>query len=323
MLYFDTASTAVKYCNGTSWVLTSSGGGSGSVNSGTQYQIGYYAATGTVISGDANITTDASNNLIISGTNSTLAIGTNTVTNAVNIIGTSAETIGMVRGTSVGNNLTIAAGGGLSGGTNKNGGILILSSGITTGTGSSNIQFLTYPTGSTGASDNTALTAPTLSATGATGTTAATTLQGNAGSGSNQNGGTLTLASGVSTGTGSSGMNFNVYTAGTSGSTANSPTTAVTIASTGFVGIGSSSPQGTLDVEGGTAANGNGTNINIYAQNGTASTSHNGGSIILMPGLKGGGGGSLNGNVGIGTTVPMYPLHVQNIINPSISICTL
>ncbi len=57
-------------------VLTSQGGGSsamtwttagGTVNSGTQYQLGYYATTGAAISGDANITTDASNDLLVSG----------------------------------------------------------------------------------------------------------------------------------------------------------------------------------------------------------------------------------------------------------------
>ncbi len=33
-----------------------SGGGSGTVNSGTQYQVAYYATTGTAVSGDANLT---------------------------------------------------------------------------------------------------------------------------------------------------------------------------------------------------------------------------------------------------------------------------
>lgn len=56
-------------------VLTSQGGGASAmtwttlgstVNSGTQYQLAYYASTGTAISGDANITTDASNDLLVS-----------------------------------------------------------------------------------------------------------------------------------------------------------------------------------------------------------------------------------------------------------------
>lgn len=48
---------------------TGSGGGSGSgtVNSGTQYQIGYYATDGTDISGNPNIVTDAFGDLSASG----------------------------------------------------------------------------------------------------------------------------------------------------------------------------------------------------------------------------------------------------------------
>ncbi|HZV21871.1 MAG TPA: hypothetical protein VE986_10045 [Hyphomicrobiales bacterium] len=57
------------------------GGGSGTVNSGTQYQMAYYASTGTAVSGDANITTDASNNL-------NLALGTFKDTQAINATST-------------------------------------------------------------------------------------------------------------------------------------------------------------------------------------------------------------------------------------------
>ncbi len=46
--------------------IAAGGGGSGTVNSGTQYQLGYYATTGTSISGLSTITTDASNNLLVS-----------------------------------------------------------------------------------------------------------------------------------------------------------------------------------------------------------------------------------------------------------------
>jgi hypothetical protein len=44
-------------------VWSASGSGSGTVNSGTQYQLGYYATTGTAISGSSSIVTDASGNL--------------------------------------------------------------------------------------------------------------------------------------------------------------------------------------------------------------------------------------------------------------------
>jgi hypothetical protein len=78
----------------------------------------------------------------------------------------------------------------------------------------------------------------------------------------------------------------------------------------GNVGIGTTAPAGTLDVEGGTAASGNGTSINIYAQNGNAAgMPTNGGNIVLMPGTGGSGGSS--GNVGIGTAAPAGVLDVR------------
>jgi hypothetical protein len=82
----STASPAqgdILYYNGSNWVDLAAGTsgefletqgasanpkwtaavGSGVINSGTQYQLGYYANTGTTMSGDANITTDSSNDL--------------------------------------------------------------------------------------------------------------------------------------------------------------------------------------------------------------------------------------------------------------------
>ena len=67
----------------------------------------------------------------------------------------------------------------------------------------------------------------------------------------------------------------------------------------GNVGIGTTSPAGTLDVEGGTASSGSGTNVKVYAQNGQASGNTNGGNIVLMPGTANGTGTA--GAVGIGT----------------------
>lgn len=51
-------------------------GGSGTVASGTQYQLGYYGSTGTTISGHSGIKTDASSNLLISS--GSIAVGTAT-----------------------------------------------------------------------------------------------------------------------------------------------------------------------------------------------------------------------------------------------------
>lgn len=70
----------------------------------------------------------------------------------------------------------------------------------------------------------------------------------------------------------------------------------------GNVGIGTTSPAGTLDVEGGTASSGSGTNVKVYAQNGQASGNTNGGNIVLMPGTANGTGAA--GAVGIGSASP-------------------
>ena len=49
------------------------GGGSGTVNSGTQYQMAYYAANGTAVSGNSGIITDANNDLIVAPSTSSTA----------------------------------------------------------------------------------------------------------------------------------------------------------------------------------------------------------------------------------------------------------
>jgi hypothetical protein len=65
--------TYVLTSNGTTATWAASGsGGSGTVNSGTQYQLGYYASTGTAISGNSNIKTDANSNLNLAATSATL-----------------------------------------------------------------------------------------------------------------------------------------------------------------------------------------------------------------------------------------------------------
>lgn len=83
---------------------------------------------------------------------------------SIGIEGNSARSIGIERHTTAataGNNFTIKAGGAYSTGSNLAGGNLIASSGIATGTGSSNVQIWTATAGSTGATDRT----PTLKAT--------------------------------------------------------------------------------------------------------------------------------------------------------------
>jgi hypothetical protein len=236
MIYFDTGASAVKYCNGTSWTNIVPAGGS------YQYQLVYYASTGTGISNDTNLTTDATNDLLVSV--GKIAIGTSNVANAVTLTGQAAKTISMVRETTAstaGNNLTLQAGGANSGGTDLSGGNLILSSGIATGNNTSSTLFSTYPAAAvSGSTDNTKVTMLTLSGTGSATSgqgTLNTKLQTTSGSGTDKKGGTLTLASGVSTGTGASSINFEIYPVGVTGTTANAPITALTITNTGAMNI--------------------------------------------------------------------------------------
>jgi hypothetical protein len=105
--------------------------------------------------------------VIVAGGN--IGIGTNAPDALLSLNGQSAQTIDLVRETTAstaGNSLAIQAGGATSGGTNLNGGTLNLTSGISTGTGSSGINFNIYKAGSSGTSDNYATTAVSVTGTG-------------------------------------------------------------------------------------------------------------------------------------------------------------
>jgi|GEM_PF-2652480 len=80
----------------------------------------------------------------------------------------SDRTILVDRNTSAsnGNSLSISAGGASTGASNKNGGDLVLSSGVSTGSGGSNISFATSGGGSSGTSDTAATTKMTLTSNG-------------------------------------------------------------------------------------------------------------------------------------------------------------
>ncbi len=368
------ASTSLYYCNATSWTSVGSGSGSGTVSIGSQYQMAFYNANGTTVTGDSSIVTDSNNDLNVSGgisvgggqaygfasdgtsgfwlpsynnlsfyinsvtrlfinSSGFIGIGTTVPDQLLSLDGQSARTLDMTRENTpatAGNNLTLLAGGAFTSGTDLAGGNLILSSGISTGTRNSNIQLQTYPAAAaTSSADNTATTALTISETGlATGGTGSfgnqvTTLQSTTNSGTDKNGATLNLASGISTGTGSSGINFNIYKAGTTGSAANSATTAMTVASTGYVGLASTSPAYLLDVNGGARIAGTtpiydtlfgyNTNHDVYLRAGTAAGTivigdQNTGNVTL---------GSVGdyvivaGKLGIGTNNPMSMLQVN------------
>jgi hypothetical protein len=110
-------------------------------------------------------TTNIENSVIYQQSTSLLGFfGVTSSSYSFGLGGNSARSIGLERHTTAataGNNLTIKAGGAYSTGTNLSGGVLILSSGIATGTGSAGVQIYTTTAGSTGTTDRN----PTLKAT--------------------------------------------------------------------------------------------------------------------------------------------------------------
>ncbi|MDE2439140.1 MAG: hypothetical protein KGN01_07175, partial [Patescibacteria group bacterium] len=99
-----------------------------------------------------------------------------------------------------GQNLTIQAGGAVSGGTNLAGGDLILSSGISTGTGTSNVYIYAVKAGSSGTTDNNSAQVLKISGSGTATIGVAGTLQGSyALSGATS--GTVTLTTAAAAGT--------------------------------------------------------------------------------------------------------------------------
>jgi hypothetical protein len=127
-------------------LILSSGISTGTGTSTIQLQTATAGTTGTA---DRTPTTKVT----ILG-NGNVGIGTSGPTQIIGIDGTAARVIGMERATSgsVGNSLTVVAGGSQPGTSNQGGGNLILDSGSTTGTGASDIQLRTTTAGTTGTS---------------------------------------------------------------------------------------------------------------------------------------------------------------------------
>jgi hypothetical protein len=260
-----------SYLNANSLILA------GSVYSGEGYQANsgsrfYWGTSSAYITGYGNSNTtdslrfftDSTEYLRITGIGD-VGIGTTAPDNILSLGGQSAETIDMVRETTAstaGNDLTIQAGGAVPSGTNLDGGA-------------------------------------------------------------------LTLASGVSTGTGSSNINFDIYEAGSSGTADNAPTTAMTIAGAGLVGIGTMSPGYVFDVNAGSAAfpvhiiSSAQDDTIFFEDTGTGGRKYNVGSTGSSSGA--GNGFSVyditaqasrflinpSGNVGVGTTSPVVSLDLS------------
>lgn len=115
-----------------------------------------FTAGSVIFAGVSGVYSQDNANLFWDDTNDRLGLGTAAPSYILSLSGNAARTIGMERHTTAntaGNNLTVLAGGATSGATDKNGGNLVLSSGTATGTGSSNVTFLTAAAGAAGTTD--------------------------------------------------------------------------------------------------------------------------------------------------------------------------
>jgi len=217
---------------------------------------------------------------IVITTGGLVGIGTSPSTN-LSFSGETDQTIAMERhtGASVGKDISIRAGGAKVGNTDNNGGSVVIRSGISTGSGSSDIYFQTVTAGASGTTDRTATTkmivrgsgnvgigteAPTnnLSFGGesaqtisveqpTTGNGAALLIKaGDAKTGETDKvGGAFTIYAGRGTGAGSGGdISFQTATAGGTGSSFNSLSTKFAILQNGKIDVRGTNPTiGTIN----------------------------------------------------------------------------
>ncbi|NTW31701.1 MAG: hypothetical protein HGB12_03600, partial [Bacteroidetes bacterium] len=248
----------VRLATGANWQLTGNAG----TTAGTNF-------IGTIDNKDFVFKTNNTEWARITSSGN-VGIGTTTPTNLLSLSGTAAQTIWMERNATAnttGNTFTIQAGGATLGATNKNGGALILKSGVSTGTGAGDIQFWTSPALTIGQIISVDAT-PTLGGTGYTvgdiltittgGTGGAVTVATvNAGVIQSLNTTPTWVGTGYSTGTGKA-------TTGGTGSGATINITAVnnttddgvmvqrmTILGNGNIGIRTNTPTHALEIKGG------------------------------------------------------------------------
>ncbi|NTV44556.1 MAG: tail fiber domain-containing protein [Candidatus Yonathbacteria bacterium] len=278
--------------------------------------------------------TPTSSGLYVKGN---VGIGTTAPSYLLSLGGTAARTFGMERNSTAGTQglgLTITSGGAIAGTADLAGGDLTFKSGISTGTGSSAIHFLTAAAGSTGTTDN----APTEKMT--------ILGNGNVGIGTTNPGRLLTVSGDVQAGTFYAAHGaIQVYTHNGLASLYQSSGAALeywdgsnaiqglVLKNTGNVGIGTTTPDELLHIQKDSdvylkmqAATGSGQIAGIKLQRGLSTDSYTDYDLYVSAGDfkidSRSTGANINrvtikdstGNVGIGTTSPQFKLDVYGTI---------
>jgi hypothetical protein len=271
------------YYDGTAWqmLLPSSSGWLLTGNAGTVATTNFIGTTDAI---DFATRTNNTEKMRVTSAGN-VGIGTTSPTNMLSFSGQAARTIWMERNTTAataGNSLTLQSSGAFSGGSNLNGGDLNLISGTSTGTGTSNIYFKTFPGTAAAAIDNTVATRMMIKGNGMVGLGTTTPLSNIHMYGTTNSGFTPSYPVGITAALGpeiafsrggfvnpgasiqmmdyngySSGLSFNVHKGTANGGTGvfadNWPLDiiqAMTIDNHGYVGIGTYDPKSTLDVKG-------------------------------------------------------------------------
>jgi len=131
-------------------------------------EIDGFTAGSVIFAGSTGFLDQDNSNFFWDDTNNRLGIGTTTPSTSLAFGGAASRTMAVERSTSTsGSDLTVRAGGALSGGTDLAGGTLNLTGGQSTGTGASSIAFRTYTAAAaSGSADNSVSTKMTLTEKG-------------------------------------------------------------------------------------------------------------------------------------------------------------
>jgi hypothetical protein len=315
-------------------VIPANGTGGLTFSTAATGQMAYYSGPST-ISGTPDLYVASAN----------IGLGTSTPTNLLSLAGQNPEIIWMERAyapSTTGSSLTLQAGGAASGGSNLNGGNLVLSGGISTGTGTSQIQLQTFPGVAAAANDNTIQTRMTILGNGnvGIGTTGPNSKLSISGGDVQVDtghsllfGGSTTLAADAYAYDSSGAVVFstNTFTLNTNKTAGtNYGSAAITVNTSGYVGIGTTGPAYPLDISGSVArisgANSadwsmlpTGTGGREYRVGSSDNTNGMGGGLFFVYDQTANAARLVinsSGNVGIGTTNPGDTLHVWGSAPP-------